>query len=213
MAVIRSGATTDELTIETTKAARVTARPLDPTTLGAYSISLVTGTMAAGLAAASEVVQFRWTDATRLAVITRVDFEGGGSITAFAAGFYRFELVIARSWTVDGTGGTAATITGNNNKLRTSFGTTLLGTARVATTAALGAGTKTLDTQGISSTAGGVAAAPAVMMFPEPIYEVQTVGHPIVLAQNEGLVVRATVPATGTWTASWTIKWTEVAAY
>jgi hypothetical protein len=37
--------------------------------------------------------------------------------------------------------------------------------------------------------------------------------HPLVLAQNEGISVRATVPATGTWIASFLIKWAEVTAF
>jgi hypothetical protein len=37
--------------------------------------------------------------------------------------------------------------------------------------------------------------------------------HPIILAQNEGIVIRATVPATGVWTAGFTIKWCELAAF
>jgi hypothetical protein len=37
--------------------------------------------------------------------------------------------------------------------------------------------------------------------------------HPIVLAQNEGIAVRATMPATGTWSASVLMKWAEVTAY
>jgi len=36
---------------------------------------------------------------------------------------------------------------------------------------------------------------------------------PLVFAQNEGFVVRATVPATGTWQFGVTVAWTEVTAY
>jgi hypothetical protein len=35
----------------------------------------------------------------------------------------------------------------------------------------------------------------------------------LLLAQNEGFVVRATVPATGTWQFGVTVVWTEVASY
>jgi hypothetical protein len=37
--------------------------------------------------------------------------------------------------------------------------------------------------------------------------------HPVLLAQNEGFVVRATVPATGTWQFGITVAWAEVTAY
>ena len=36
---------------------------------------------------------------------------------------------------------------------------------------------------------------------------------PLVLAQNEGFVIRATVPATGTWQFGCTVTWTELTAY
>lgn len=195
-------------------ALRATLRPIDYGTLGIYQISMQTGTMAAGLAANAEIFQFRWTDATRLALVTQVRFDGLGSIAAFAAGFAGFQVNIARSWTVDGSGGTAATITGNNQKLRTSMGTTLLGAARIASTAALTAGTKTLDSQGCGGFVGGLTAVAGAGLQQANLLDNETTNeHPIVLAQNEGLVVRATVPATGTWTGGVTIKWIEVAAY
>lgn len=34
-----------------------------------------------------------------------------------------------------------------------------------------------------------------------------------VVAQNEGFIIRATVPATGTWTASFDVTWMELASY
>ena len=70
------------------RAMRGTLRPIDYGSLGSYRMSLLSGTMAAGLAANSEVVQFRWSDATRLCVVTSIIFDGlSGSATAFAAGF------------------------------------------------------------------------------------------------------------------------------
>jgi hypothetical protein len=197
-----------------TKALRASPRPIDPGALGAYCISQVTGTMAAGLAAESQVLQFRWTDASRFAAITKVQFDGGGNTgTAFAAGFYRFSAYVVRSFSASGTGGTAATITGGNQKLRTSFGTTLLGETRVATTAALGAVT-TLDTQAIGAATGGLPATAGQAMPGFSMYDAAAgQAHPVVLAQNEGIAIKATVPATGTWTASWTICWTELTAY
>jgi hypothetical protein len=200
--------------VETSRAQRVTLRGTDPSTLGSYRLSTQTGVMAAGLGAASEIFQFRWTDASRLCVINKVNFEGAGSIIAFAAGVAQFRLAIARSWTVDGSGGTAATTTANNQKLRTSFGTTLLGAARIASTAALTAGTKTIDAQDVGSTLGSFPATAGAMIAADTLFQpVPGVEHPIILAQNEGLVVRATVPATGTWTTGITVVWTEVASY
>jgi hypothetical protein len=185
--------------------------------LGVYSAAVLSGTMAAGLAADSEIVQFRWTDATRLCLIHEVTLDGlDGSATAFAAGFGRVHATVARSFTVAGTGGNAATITTNNGKLRTSMGTTLLGELRSASTAALGTGTKTLDAVSIGqvSLTFGTVVSTRYLQAPIKLFNTDAVNsHPIVLAQNEGLILRATVPATGTWQFGATIKWSEVASY
>ena len=198
------------------RAMRGTLRPIDYGVFGSYRMSLLSGTMAAGLAANSEVVQFRWSDATRFCVVTSIIFDGlSGSATAFAAGFGKVDLMVARSWTADGSGGSAATISGNNQKQRTSMGTTLLGAARIASTAALTAGTKTLDTQSLGQYSAAFGTGTSVQWIPQfDLFHIDPGGeHPLVLAQNEGFVVRATVPATGTWQFGVTVCWTEVASY
>jgi hypothetical protein len=198
------------------RAMRGTLRPIDYGALGSYRMSLLSGTMAAGLAANSEVVQFRWSDATRLCVVTSIIFDGlSGSATAFAAGFGKVDMMVARSWTADGSGGSAATISGNNQKQRTSMGTTLLGAARIASTAALTAGTKTLDSQALGQYSATFGTGTSVQWIPQfDLFHIDPGGeHPLVLAQNEGFVLRATVPATGTWQFGCTICWTEVTAY
>lgn len=198
------------------RALRVEPRPLEIGSLGTYRMSVISGTMAAGLAADSEVVQFRWTDATRLAVVHAFILDGmGGTSTAFTAGLASFRLFVARAFTAAGTGGGTATITGNNNKLRSSMGTTLLGEIRTATTAALTAGTKTLDAQPIAQYAFSVGTTASVQ-YVEQVRLLDSGAentHPVVLAQDEGLVLRATVPATGTWQFGATICWSEVASY
>lgn len=211
-----NGGTVAEVDGTNFRALRVTNRPIDYGALGFYAIGLVTGTMAAGLAANAEVFQARWTDATRFCAVYNIGCDGAGSIVAFTAGFTKFEAMIARSWTADGGGGTAATLTGNNNKLRTSMGTTLFGAIRAASTAALTAGTKTLDTQGIGSVISSVSAtAGAPVLENKEIFSATSYvdNHPIILAQNEGVIVRATVPATGTWTGGVSMRWAELTAY
>jgi hypothetical protein len=37
--------------------------------------------------------------------------------------------------------------------------------------------------------------------------------HPLVLAQNEGFVIQATVPATGVWFFAVKVDWVEIATY
>jgi len=202
----------------TFRALRVTSRPVEYGALGLYRIAMLSGTMAAGMAAASEIFQARWTSATNLALIWGMSFDGFGSATAFTAGFGNMSMTIARSWSADGSGGTPATLTGNNQKLRTSMGTSLMGAIRVSTTGALGAGTKTLDAQPIAQVALSINAVANTQYLPPAtvVYgNLEAGGNPtpVVLAQNEGVVVRATVPATGTWQFGVTMSWAEVTSY
>lgn len=193
---------------------KVHSMPFEFGSNGHYRKSLLSGTMAAGLAANSEIWQWRWSDATRLGVMIKVILDGlSGSATAFTAGFGKVDLMIARAFTASGSGGTAGTLTGNNGKVRTSMATTLLGDVRVASTAALGVGTKTLDTDPIGQISLSFGVAVSVQ------YANQTLlidndsahgQHPLVFAQNEGLAARATVPATGTWQFGMTAVWAEV---
>src|SRR5262252_3149726 len=98
MAVVIAGATTTTgAEVETnTRALRVVQRPQDVGSLGAYSIGIDNGAtvITAGLAADSEVYQFRWTDATRLCIVRGV-YLSAGSVTAFAAGRCKFDLFFA----------------------------------------------------------------------------------------------------------------------
>ena len=211
-----NGGTVQEVDGTVFRAARVTVRPMDYGALGSYRTSGISGTMAAGLAGNSEVFQFRWTDATRLAVITSVTLDGlSGSATAFTAGFGRVYMTIARNWSADGSGGTSLLPVTNDGKMRTSMGTSLTNALRIASTAALGAGTKTLDAQAVGQVSLSFGTVVSVQYSdPVDLWHVDPgVEHPIVLAANEGFSVRAVVPATGTWQFGMTCTWTEVAAY
>ncbi len=87
---------------------------------------------------------------------------------------------------------------------------------RIASTAALGGGTVTLDTDGIARATGSVTAVAGVpLVNPSTVmYNCEGMGeYPIVFAANEGFVIQATVPATGTWTFSVDVKWYEVSSY
>lgn len=219
-----NGGTIAEVDGTTFRAQRVTGRPLDHGALGHYRLSMTTGTIGAALAANGELFQFRWTDATRLAVVQKVLISAGANVAASAAGLVNLDCAIARGFTVAGTGGATATITGNNQKDRTSMGTTLLGEARIATTAALGAGTKTLDAQGVGNVfvgigTGAITVSQRLQLIDKiDLVEIDadTSQHPIVLAQNEGIVIKngATAwPAAMTWGMSVTIVWAELAAF
>lgn len=198
------------------------AKPTDYGALGQYCYGGFTGILPAALAANSEIFQFRWTQGSNLAVIRKIRISAAVSTTFFAAGVpIQIDLVKSTSWTVAGTGGTGLTPAGLL-KRRTSMGNTLLATGdcRIATTAALGAGTKTLETMSLSSlnaaapitgSLNGTIIAPGTILWQAEIGDGE---HPLVLGQNEGFSIRSVaVPATGTWQASVTVDWAECAAY
>lgn len=203
-------------------AQRVTIRPMDHGSLGAYSYGGFTGILPAALAANSEIFQFRWTDATRLCVINGVKISAVVSTTFFAAGVpVQIDLIKSTSWSAAGTGGTAISPAALLKK-RTNMGSSLVasGDIRIATTAALGAGTKTLETYAraslvaagpITASLNGEIIAPGTLLYEA---DVEHGEHPLTLVQNEGFSVRSVaVPGTGTWTAAITVDWTEVTAY
>lgn len=236
MAVIEGGASAALQDVgANTKAGRSESRPIDVGVLGAYQISVASGTMAAGLAAASPVFSCRWGDATRTMLLHRVGLIAWNAGTAFAAGLTTFDLIVARSFTVSDSAGTSVLPTGNNQKKRTSFGTTLITDLRQSSTATLTAGTRTLDAQPLSQIRGAVQATATNYLFvpasghPMTAAAIAATGTygagpldlfrpeignswPLVLVQNEGFIIRATVPATGTWSFVVEMEWSEVAS-
>jgi hypothetical protein len=173
---------------QNTRALRAVLRPNDYGSLGIYSMSAVSGNMSAGLTANSPIFSFRWTDATRLALLRRVLFSAGNTGTAFTAGVASFQLFAARSFTASDSNGTALTVSGNNGKLRTSMGSSLIGDLRIASNTTLGVGTRTLDASplgtisaGIPANAGQPIINPGVALFGTAAGD-----HPYVMAQNEG---------------------------
>lgn len=181
--------------------------------VNSYSLTVATGTMAAGLAGAAEIMQFFWSATPRAAIVSVVCDGIKALATGFTAGACLFDMTVARSFTVAGTGGAVATISGNNGKHSTLQGTTLLGELRIATTAALTAGTKTLDSQPVSAMRAAVStgAHEEIILPGQVLFESDPDNglDPIYLAANEGFVIRATVPATGTWDAGFTVRWIE----
>lgn len=198
-------------------ASRVSMRPPQLGTLGAYQVGVITGEMAAGISGASEVLQFYWADSTRLALVSRVTCSFSSSVTGFTAGVGHLSLVACRAITAAGSGGAAPTMTTNNAKLRTDMGTTLIsgstGDIRVATTAALTAMTDTEDAAFLGRVIWNCNTTAQVNFVANdtPLFDWQdNMYHPLVLESGEGFKVLVTVPATGTWDASFKICWSEV---
>lgn len=198
--------------------------PLPVGTGGAFRYSSFSGVIPAALAANSELFQFRYvTAASRVCLIHGISISAGANVAATAAALQALRATIARVWTADGSGGTPATMTGNNQKLDTSFAAASEATCRIATTAALGAGTKTLDAQDIGGVSygvgtGAITTALNLNLFPKTnlLGDFSAgLAFPNVIRNQEGFVIRSGLigPATMTWQLTVDVAWSEVQAW
>jgi hypothetical protein len=202
---------------QATRALRTTLRPEDYGSLGMYAVGGSSGVMAAGftVGATTAIWSLRWGNSPNLALIKRIMFAAGNGSVAFAAGIFAVSLFRVTGFSVSDSGGTPLTPTSTSNKLRTSMASSLLTDMRIATTAALTSGTRTLDAAAIGAASCAVpAVAGSKLLEFIPLWDARPGEHPIVLAQNEGLlIVPTSVPATGTWSFSVKADWAEVASY
>ena len=219
-----NGGVVAEVDGTTYRAQRFATRPLDHGALGHYHVAMRTGTLPAALIATAQLFSYRWSHATNLAIITKLQFEFI-TLAAFTAHQeVSFEAFVGRTYTTNPSAGTAATITGNAFKKRVSMATTSVADIRIAAAAALTAGTVTLDAQpfavaigtpNINNVAAGTAFAP--YKTPAALWKANVADgeHPIVLSQNEGIIIRNAIvfPAAGTGVLAVRMDWTEVTAY
>lgn len=194
------------------KASRMSIKPNE--SLSWNSLSAQTGLLT-GIAANAAVFSFRNISANPI-VIRRVGI-GFLCSTAFtAAQKVDFGLIIARAFTVSDTGGTAISLTGNNTKHRNSLVQPTAIDIRIATTAALGAGTKTLDTNTIGINGGWVPAAGTIINVAQDNLLSHVAGdHPLILAQNEGFNIQnlTLMGATGVGSLYVNLEFAEVLTY
>lgn len=187
-----------------------------------YQIAGVTGAVAA--ASGTKILFYAQnTSATKMAIIERVKINGHIATTAYAVGQVLYELHIARGFTAENVTptGTALTITGLNQRLKTSFPSTAFAFVRIAGTTSTGiaAPTWTLDANPVGqlnshSSADTSGATPIIgsQFLPNNGDLFNVVGggeYPIILGQNEGIGIRVTVPATGVAIHGITMKWAE----
>ena len=194
-----------------------------PPSGNSYRLAAHTGTIAAALAADSDIFQFRFVSGAKsFAIVRKVIFDGIGIVAvATAAGPLGFKMVPARSWTVAGSSGTRIVTTGDNLQMETSLPASQVNDIGVATTGALTAGTRTLDANAIGQAIGGVGTAavtaygPTGIVAVQPLHDASSGGMPLVLANQEGFVIRTTHagPAGLTYVAGFTVDWVEVTAY
>ena len=198
-----------------TRAAHFTPRPIDVGGLGAYAVTF-SGTVAAGLGAASPIFSIRWTDLTRVALMRNIRVSMQSQGIAFAAGTALLELVAARQFQTFDTGGTLVSVASNAAKRRTSFGSSLFTDIRVGLAGTnIAAGGRTLDSNALSAIRFGTTTTTNAVQLPTTaIWSPDFSGEwPLVLSQTEGFIIRATVPATGNWGFDVSMEWSELASF
>lgn len=191
----------------------VTSQPSNPL-LGHYNVLVPSGAVAATLAAGSTLLSFRWASTTSFAVIEYVSVDAivSGAITT--AVLFDLELVVARSFSAADTGGTAVTLTGNNQKRRSTYATSGVNSFLVASAGALTPGTRTPDAQAIGRVQGftGTTVGTKVFQNANPSIWLQNPFQaPVVLLNNEGILIRNPLvgPGTGTVTFNFLVEWSE----
>lgn len=190
MAIQTQGTTGNVMEVDTSfKSARVSIRP--PESLAWLSVGAQSGAVT-GIAANGPVFSFRNISANPI-LVRRVGI-GFVTTTGFtAAQAVDFGLMFARAFTASDTGGTAIALTGSNTKHRTSMGALTSVDCRIATTGALTAGTRTLDTNTLAQQGGYALAATAGTTIPvgqENLFQHTADDYPLVLAQNEGFIIQ-----------------------
>ena len=211
MAVIQGGVAGVLAEVEaSTLAQRVTQRPMK--VLAWNNSAALTGAMT-GIVANAPIFSLRNTS-TNLILVRRIGI-GFMTTTAFtAAQALDFGLAVARSFTVNDTAGTDISPTVNTAKRRASLATPNVH-IRIATAAALTAGTRTLDGLNMGVAAGGSAGlATGLPPTPDNLFGHASDDLPIVLAANEGVVISnlTLMGATGVVKAYVVVGYAELAA-
>jgi hypothetical protein len=161
---------------------------------------------------------FRWGDASRLCMVQDIRLQVIQTAAATATIMPSFSVFTARSWTVSDSAGTAAVLTGNSFKKRTSMGTTLLTDMRASALAAgLTAGTRTLDGQPLMVLpTQSTITTPNASLYSCDLDFDQGSAHPLIFAQNEGFIVQGpsvVFGAAGTANLVVDVAWAELAAF
>lgn len=202
----------------TYRALRVVNRPLDTLALGHYRLA-TTVPLVVTQAANGTLFSFRWGDATRICVVTKLRMSVLQTAAATATIMPSFQAFVARGFTASDSVGTAITLTANSLKKRTSMGTTLVTDIRKSAVAAgLTAGTRTLDSESFLEvpTQQTITTPNAIMYEKELEIDMGHGNHPYVFAQNEGFIIRGPTivfGAAGTANLCVDLSWAEMAAF
>lgn len=212
-----NGGAVAEVDGTTFRALRVMNRPIDQGALGHYRLS-TTVALVVSQAANGTLFSFRWGSAN-VCAITKFRLAVLQTAAATATIMPSFEVFIARSFTASDSAGTAVTLTGNSMKKRTNMGTTLVTDIRKAAVAAgLTVGTRTLDADPIMQlpTQQTITTPNATLYERELEIDMGHGNYPVLLAQNEGIIVRGpsvVFGAAGTANLVVDMSWAELASF
>ncbi len=188
-------------------AQRVTVRPMRVNSW--QSIAAMTGAVT-GLAAGAPVFSLRNTG-TGVLLVRRVQVQFVLTTAFTAAQRLELALYVARAWTVADSGGLPMSIA--SGKHRTAMTTPAI-EARIATTSALTAGTRTLDAHplGIAALYAGGAGATLALTS---LLSHDAGDHPLVLGNQEGFLVSnlLTMGATGAGFAYMNVEFAEASSF
>ena len=177
------GGVVDEVD-STFRARRVSIRPTEVLAWLSYG-GVSTGLT--GVAAAGAVFSLR-NISTNLVIVRRVQV-GFVTTTAFTtAQGLAYKLNVARAFTASDSGQNPVSFTGNNMKHRTSLAQLTNADMRQSGSGAITAGTRTLDTNAVGFVSGNSTGL-ATGMFIQSLFQHDTGDYPLVLAQNEGIVI------------------------
>lgn len=192
---------------------------------GHYRLAAKTGTIAAALAADAQLFTWRWSDISRLCIVTRVkaQFQALTPFTAATLTDFGFNLHKVTSVSAGG-GGTAITAF---SKMRSTMATSLLAASgtdvRIATTAALTSLT-TIDANPLAASIGDCqrvnpAAGTEEVVPNVPILDfapdIASGESPLVLSTLEGFCIsnRTVWPVAGTGILLVEVAWLEATLY
>ena len=209
-------------------AQRVSLSPLDTkdlqgNLLGHYRTVCISGSLVS-IGTGGILFSARWAGPLPpIAVITRIQASVEVLTAITVATPFNFEAIGYKNYTAADTGGGAITPT----KMRGNMSASSFADFRMATTVALTAGTRTLDSVGfgyasmppkVSTDVGATATTTLAAGEGSPMYDIykwEPGGHPLILGVSEGFAVRESIagPTTGTYRVTFVIEHCELTAF
>jgi hypothetical protein len=216
-----TGGSIAEVDGSTYRALRVTQRPTDYGTRGIYRVALISEPMTADIVPNSDFFQMRWPITPQLALIWGLTIEGfSNDTTPFVPGVGYLGLFIARNWTVIGSvSGFTVSLLGSRQTLRSSMAKSQISPMRMCTGDYITNGNRVLDAQPVGQARFAIGSSTntnflqQVGLYGSGSMEDGGNNSPIVLSQNEGIVINGSVPASGLWQFGLSVLWSEVEAY